>query len=667
MAKWLASLLVLISLSFGVEIVSNKLITDREGNVVAEGEVEAEYRDYIIKADRIKYNPRTKEVFAYGRVYIKKKDGSLEVVGDQAYLNLKTERGYFIDAEGKFRKFYFRAERIEKISKDLYRVEKGEITTCPPDKRDVRVCFWKARISDRYVFSFSNSLKFFSIPIAYSPLVIFPVGERRSGLLPPMIGSTTYNDFIYIQPFYWAISEDKDTTLTFDYRDKQAKGGSLEYRQAFTLKERLYFKLSYYREPFPPGEWWNGRKLKTFRENRYRIEFNLGFRGWKLGLDLPSDPYFLEDVYFSRKERTKPFTLSYITYTRLEKDYLLSFNLRNYYDLISGNNKQTLNLLPEFGFYSRPKKVGLAYLNLTTTFTNFYRDGGLRAKRLLFMPQAELPMRIFSFQNYVSVKLLNNLYFIESIDGNQRYTDDKVISFYLEDRFPMFYTFSYRSFNFSNVLELVYTFSPENFNNPQFDSFDIVTKENNFKLRLKSGVSYRNRSVMNLFLEGGYNILESYRFPTDAELIERKLLPARAILSLYPTKWLTITEDMTYDANLGIVARSISSASLNIKNSSFGASYISSRNSRNERIADQYMLSGEINLKGIILGASTTRDNITNKEFYRKLYLGYNGACWALKIDYKRTYYREKGYIQEIFIILNIFNLKDLKLPLRRR
>ncbi|MDQ7082537.1 MAG: hypothetical protein Q9N34_05960 [Aquificota bacterium] len=40
----------------------------------------------MIRADRVKYNPKNKEVFAYGSVYIEKKDKSLIVRGSQAYL-----------------------------------------------------------------------------------------------------------------------------------------------------------------------------------------------------------------------------------------------------------------------------------------------------------------------------------------------------------------------------------------------------------------------------------------------------------------------------------------------------------------------------------------------------------------------------------------------------
>ncbi len=666
MAGWLISLLVFISISFSVEILSEKLTTEPDGTVVAEGNVYAEYRDYIITAERVRYVPRKREIYAYGQVRVVRKDGSFEVTGSSAYVDLKTETGYFLDAEGRFRRFYFSARRVEKVGRERYRIEDGDVTTCPPDRKEMRICFWRAHVNDRYVFSFSNSLKFFGVPIAYTPLSVFPIGDRRSGLLPPMVGTNTYNSFIYIQPVYWAISEDRDATLTFDYRDNQAKGISLEYRQAVSWRERVYMRLSYYREPYPPGEWWTGRGMRTFRENRYRVELHAGLSNWKIGLDLPSDPYFLEDVYFSQRRRTTPYTLSYIAYSKSTSDYLFFLNLRSYYDLTSDTGRRSLHLLPELSFYHRPRKVGRFYLSLISSFANFHREEGLRSKRLLFIPQLELPLRVMDLHSYLSLKLLNNFYFTSGNTAN--FTDERVSTLRLENRTPLFHTLDYRGFTALNVLELVYSFSPENFNNPQFDTFDQIVKENNLKLRLSSSFLSGERPLASFFMEGGYNVLESYRFPTDGRLIEEKLLPFRLRLSLFPLRWLTLTEDMIYDASLGIVARSVSTANLKAGKASLTASYIFSRNSRDRKTADQYRVGGELNLRGLILGASLTKDNMTGKELYRKLYAGYSGACWSVKVDYRRTYYGvRKGYIREVFLAFNIFNLREFTLPLRRR
>jgi LPS-assembly protein len=145
-------------------------------------------RNYYIRADKVRYNPQTKEVIAEGNVYVRSTDGRLEVKkGSYAYIDLDKKVGYFLNAEGRFQKFYFKAEKAE-MEGDTYTVEEGEITTCPPDRKEMVLCFSKARIDQRYVISENNSLRLFRVPFAYLPIFAYPVGERRSGLLPPTVG-----------------------------------------------------------------------------------------------------------------------------------------------------------------------------------------------------------------------------------------------------------------------------------------------------------------------------------------------------------------------------------------------------------------------------------------------------------------------------------------------
>ena len=664
MVKGLVIFLLLLSSGFPVEIISDLLYTNERGEVVAEGRVRLETKDYVVEAERIRYLLKTKEVFAHGNVHVRKKDGTLEVRGKSAYLDTKTGKGYFLDAVGRFRRFNFTAKRVDRLEGDTFLFTEGDVTTCPPEDKELKVCFGRAKIGRRYVFSFGNTLRFFNIPVAYLPLVIFPVGERRSGLLPPTFGSNTYNTLIYIQPIYWVISEDKDATLTLDFRDRQAKGVWLEYRQALYPEENLYTRLSLYREPLPPGEWWEGRDPGTFRRDRFRFELSLRRGGWDLGIDLPSDPYFFEDVYFSQRLRTLPFTLNLLSYKRVEEEYMLFLNTRLFFDLTSPDNSKTLNLLPELAFFMRPKKLKFGYVSLTSSFTNFYRERGLRSKRFLFLPEIELPYRFFGLSHYTRLRLITNLYFNEGEEGY----DDKVLSYLLEHRVHTFRDFKLGSLEVSNTFEFLYSFSPENFNNPQFDSFDRVLRENNLKLRTSSSFSLGGFSLGSLYFESGYNLLRSYRFPTDGKLIEEALLPLRAILSLNPFGWASLSQDVTYDPNLNILARSVSSLTLKGAFGSLRLSYVVSRNSENERVSDQYILGGNLSYRGLSFGLSSTYDNLSRREIYRSLNLGYRGACWSVRVSYRMTFYADKGdYFREIFLAFNLFNLKEFTLPLRRR
>jgi LPS-assembly protein len=409
-------------------------------------------------------------------VYVKSTDGKLEVKkGSYAYIDLDKKVGYFLNAEGRFQRFYFKAEKAE-MEGDTYMVEDGEITTCPPDRKEMVLCFSKARIDQKYVISENNSLRLFRVPFAYLPIFAYPVGERRSGLLPPTVGSNTFNSFIYQQPIYWAISKDKDATLTIDLRDKQAKGFSVEYRQAFFKEDDLQFKVSYYKEPKPPGKWWVGRDLTTFRENRYRIQLSLDLGNFKAGLDTISDPYFLEDTYLRARERdTVPYLTSYATYKKDFERFLITFEAKHFYDTTSPNNKGTLQKLPEIALYWKSQQLwGPIFFSLYSSYTNFYREQGLRSQRLALFPELSIPKNLFGRVFYSNL-VFENLYYFGL---NQQGYKETVSSLYFSESVPFVFDLQAGNFKFKNFLKVGYSFREKDFNNPRFDNRDQLNKTN---------------------------------------------------------------------------------------------------------------------------------------------------------------------------------------------
>ena len=93
-------LFLLFSFSFSVEIFSENLEKLPDGTYKAEGDVEAYYRDYYIKADLMTYDPQKRIVYAKGNVYIRSFDGRFEAKGSEALLDLEKDTGYFLDTEG---------------------------------------------------------------------------------------------------------------------------------------------------------------------------------------------------------------------------------------------------------------------------------------------------------------------------------------------------------------------------------------------------------------------------------------------------------------------------------------------------------------------------------------------------------------------------------------
>ena len=78
-------------------------------------------------------------------------------------------------------------------------------------------------------------IKVFDIPIFYTPILSHPdpTVDRRSGFLPPAFSDTKNLGSSIKVPYYWAINNDKDFTLTSKLFSSEHPLFLGEYRQVF--------------------------------------------------------------------------------------------------------------------------------------------------------------------------------------------------------------------------------------------------------------------------------------------------------------------------------------------------------------------------------------------------------------------------------------------------
>ena len=638
-----------------IEVLSEKL-TIIGKKIIAEGNAELFYGDWYVKADRIEFIRGEKKFFAEGNIVIKNQKRNLHVEGSFAYLNLKEDKGYFLNAKGKFREFNFRAEKVEQLNRETFKVYNAELTTCPLDKKELYLCIFRAKVGKYRATVIHNTLKFFRVPIFYFPVFSFPLGGRKTGFLFPTLGSTNYSDFFYIQPFFWAISRDKDMTLYFDYRKDQMKGVGIEYRQAFTKESVLKAFFSFYREDKERGTWWEGRNMH--RRNRYSFALKHRFNNLRIKIEEVSDPYFYEDISLKEKEKVKPYTVSSITYEHEGRFFRTYMKLTRYRDLTSEKNN-AIQLLPEINLFLKPLNLKGFDFSSDFSYTNFYRNKDGSYRRIILNPFVGRYFELFGIRNYSSLTLINHYY-----------PDDKGRKFINTYRFkhtiPQYFSVKYKGFKMENFFELAYNYSPENYTVEVYDYQDEIVKENNTSLIL-IGKLKRKRELLSLYMNTGYNLLGSYRFPTDGELINKKLLPFYYNVSVYPLENLKIWNDGIYDFNLGIWARSVTGINLQIWKFNLGASNTLFKNSKGKKTLDQ--LSGYLSYEGdrLILGLTANYDRIEKRELSRGINIGFKGPCWKLTVSYSRRYYSDKGkYLSQLFFRFNIFFKEDIEIPIRR-
>ncbi|MEO8009187.1 MAG: LPS assembly protein LptD, partial [Betaproteobacteria bacterium] len=182
----------------------------------AAGGVRLRKRGAAVFADKLHLSLPQQQFTATGHVRFEK-EGDV-VTGEQLFYDLNKDSGYIDRPEYRMPRYGARgsASRLVAENRDLYKITKATYTNCDVGDDD-----WYLRI-DRLELdrlrdigvARNATVVFKGMPILYSPYLDFSLsGRRKTGLLPPTIGSTGQSGFEYTQPFYWNIAPNRDATI----------------------------------------------------------------------------------------------------------------------------------------------------------------------------------------------------------------------------------------------------------------------------------------------------------------------------------------------------------------------------------------------------------------------------------------------------------------------
>ncbi|MGQ0579467.1 MAG: LPS-assembly protein LptD [Betaproteobacteria bacterium] len=269
---------------------ADRLQGHQERELEAEGHASLRKRGAAVFADYLYFAFPERELTVTGNVRFEK-EGDV-VTGEKLFYNLDSESGYLEKPDYSFQQFGARgsAERMVIESRTKMRVHKATYTNCDVGDDD-----WFLRVDkldlDRQRdvgVARDATVVFKGVPVLYSPYLDFSLsGRRKSGLLPPTVGSTGQSGFEVTQPFYWNIAPNRDATIAPRVLSKRGVLLNAELR---------------YLEPSLNGET-RGEYLPDDRqkeEDRYgyswqhRQQFGYGFSG---ALDLQGvsdDTYFID-------------------------------------------------------------------------------------------------------------------------------------------------------------------------------------------------------------------------------------------------------------------------------------------------------------------------------------------------------------------------------------
>ncbi len=200
---------------------ADQLLYDTKSNrVIAQGNVEIYYNNYILTADQVVYDQATNKLIAEGNAQLKDPNGS--ITRADRFEALDDFRDAFIQSLSVVTSDDTRiaAERASRREGNTTEYERAKFTPCKNDPGMPPLwCISAARIvhdqrAATLVYQ-DAQFEFFGVPVVYLPYFEMPdpTVKHRSGFLMPNFTNSTTLGFGFEVPYYFAIAPNMDFTF----------------------------------------------------------------------------------------------------------------------------------------------------------------------------------------------------------------------------------------------------------------------------------------------------------------------------------------------------------------------------------------------------------------------------------------------------------------------
>lgn len=210
-----------------IYLEADELINDEGASVLtAIGEVEGRYQDRTLRANRVDYNLETGQVLATGDVVLIDATGDVQYA-DKLELSDQLLAGTAANFTARLASGATTAARFVTRSDDgefeLFNVTYTACKLCKNSEGEAKKPTWRLRArrvkqddTSRTIRYRDAVLEIFGLPIFYTPYLAHPdpSQDRASGLLIPTIGLSGARGFNYVQPYYWAVDDYSEVTVT---------------------------------------------------------------------------------------------------------------------------------------------------------------------------------------------------------------------------------------------------------------------------------------------------------------------------------------------------------------------------------------------------------------------------------------------------------------------
>jgi LPS-assembly protein len=348
----------------------------------ANGDVELRQGGQVIRAGHLVYGQASKDVTAVGDVRIEQ-PGSV-VIGPMLKLNLDTYLGEMLQPQFEFSENHARgaAENVQILGKLNYTFEGATYTTCPAGNDD-----WLLRMSSLEIdrkaqvgVAHHARVEFKGVPILYTPWMDFALdGNRRSGFLGPVFGSTNKGGTEMTLPYYWNIAPNYDATIA---PRAIAKRG-MQFNNEFRYLGAAYGGEIHY-DVLPYDRLIGRQRNRTALKHAQSLGAGLGA---SLNLNRVSDDEYFRDLSTQ---------VSGTSQINLLREGVLTSAGNGWNALAKVQRYQTLQdpLAPVAAPYRRQPQVNLnarqdmadAGVNFAGEYVDFRHDTALNAQRMVIYP-----------------------------------------------------------------------------------------------------------------------------------------------------------------------------------------------------------------------------------------------------------------------------------------
>ena len=483
-------------------IARNKEMTKER--IFASGDVEIHYKEFVLFADRVEFDPRTKDVFAEGNVVIQFRN---EVTrGERVRFNLDTETGRVEEASGLVEpSILFTAETLDRKAGDFFSLSQAWLTPCTQPVPRWGFSLSRADVKkDAYIKMWNTVLRIKKIPVFYFPYLRYPLSERATGFLMPRVGYSGAKGFQYSQSFYLALSRNTDATFGIDAYTKMGLGLALEYRYMFS--KGTAGQLNLYHFIFKKGASGEGSSPSSIVRLSHNQELPLGF-SLAASVDYQTSFSFLSEFDDEFRRASVSNKSSQVYLTRSWSHFNLSARVARSETYFSSVDDSVVSTsLPQINFnVFKVKLFSPFYFSMSSGYTDWrygWRaayDAGTerRSSNFTLSPTISLPFSSIPWLTVNTSLTANFVYYGQSLDPETRaIVDDplftKNITANVEITGPVLYRVYYGRTGQPRLKNIIEPYVKYTYDSPIGDADRIVTPTSFYRYHQMSyGVTSR--------------------------------------------------------------------------------------------------------------------------------------------------------------------------------